>query len=208
MISWSHETELWSQGYLQIAGVDEVGRGPLAGPVVAAATILPRNFSHPLLNDSKKLTPKKREKMAAELRSHPEVIWAIGEASVEEIDQHNILQATFIAMRRAVQSLSRSPDFALVDGNQNPGITPPFKTLVGGDALSPSIAAASIIAKQYRDDLMDQLALKYSGYGLEKHKGYGTAAHLKALHEKGPTPIHRISFEPVRLAHASKLQRS
>jgi ribonuclease HII len=199
-ISWEHEEEVFARGFRVVAGVDEVGRGPLAGPVIAAAAILPVGFQHPLLNDSKKLTPKKREKMAAELRADDRIIWAIGEATVEEIDAHNILQATFIAMRRAVSALTQKPDFALVDGNQDPQLGLPMKTIVGGDGVSASIAAASIIAKQYRDDLMDRLAEKYPGYGLERHKGYGTALHLDALKRRGPTPIHRMSFEPVRLS--------
>ena len=197
-ISWRYEEELYARGLFQIAGVDEVGRGPLAGSVVAAAVILPRGFKGGGLNDSKKLTPAKRSQQAAELRGNPEVIWALGEATVEEIDQHNILQATFIAMRRAVAALSRKPDFALVDGNQDPKLGLPIQTVVGGDGLSPSIAAASIIAKQHRDEGMEILAEKYPGYGFEKHKGYGTAMHLAALQKLGPTPIHRMSFEPVR----------
>ncbi len=197
-ITWRYEEGLYARGLLQIAGVDEVGRGPLAGSVVAAAVILPRRFKGCGLNDSKKLTPAKRSKIAAELRGDPEVVWALGEATVEEIDQHNILQATFIAMRRAVDALSRKPDFALVDGNQDPQLGVPIQTIIGGDGLSPSIAAASIIAKHHRDESMERLAEQYPGYGLEKHKGYGTALHLAALKKLGPTPIHRISFEPVR----------
>ena len=199
-ISWEHEEQVYAQGLTWVAGVDEVGRGPLAGSVVAAAVILPRGFDSLGLNDSKKLTPMKRKKMAEALCSHSEVLWALGEATVEEIDRHNILQATFLAMRRAVTGLTQRPDFVLVDGNQDPGLGIPIKTIIGGDGASPSIAAASIIAKQHRDEAMELLAEKYPGYGLEKHKGYGTAVHLAALQKLGPTPIHRMSFEPVRLS--------
>ncbi len=199
-ISWKYESELYVRGLIRIAGVDEVGRGPLAGSVVAAAVILPRGYHLEGLNDSKKLTAAKRKKRATELREDPEVIWALGEATVEEIDLHNILQATFMAMRRAVEGLLQKPDFALVDGNQDPKLGVPIQTIVGGDAISPSIAAASIIAKQHRDETMELLAEQYPGYGLEKHKGYGTAFHLAALQKWGPTPIHRMSFEPVRLS--------
>ncbi|MES2308106.1 MAG: ribonuclease HII [Verrucomicrobiota bacterium] len=202
-ISWIHEEDVLLKGFRLIAGVDEVGRGPLAGPVIAAAAILPMGYYHPLLKDSKKLTPKRRMDVAAELCSDTRIIWAIGEATVEEIDTHNILQATFIAMRKAVQALIEKPDFVLVDGNQNPKLGLPLKTIVGGDGISPSIAAASIIAKQHRDNLMDRLAEEYPGYGMEKHKGYGTAFHLEALQRLGPTPIHRMSFEPVRLSRRS-----
>lgn len=199
-MDWSLEDEAHAAGYTAIAGVDEVGRGPLAGPVVAAMVILPSGYRHPFLRDSKRLTHKQRTQTAAALRAEPSLHWAIGEASVEEIDRHNILQATFLAMRRAAENLKVRPDFALVDGNQDPKLGIPARAVVGGDNLSPSIAAASIIAKEYRDRLMCDLASSYPEYGFEKHKGYGTAEHCQKLKRHGPCPIHRRTFEPIRQA--------
>ncbi len=196
-LTWQWEDQARQRGFLQIAGIDEVGRGPLAGPVVAAAVILPEGFTHPLLNDSKKLTALRRAQISEELCSDAKIIWALGEATVEEIDRVNILQATFLAMRRAVERLQRIPDFALVDGNQDPRLGLPVQTVVKGDSQSPSIAAASVIAKQHRDSWMDRQALVYPEYGFEKHKGYGTSYHLEKLRKHGPTPLHRRSFAPV-----------
>lgn len=183
---------------LIVCGIDEVGRGPLAGPVMACAVILPANISllPAGITDSKKLTARKREKLAPLLRGL--CTYSIGEASVAEIDTHNILQATFIAMRRALDGLSRRPDFALIDGNQLPkGLACPTRTLVEGDARCLSIAAASIIAKVARDELMQKLDTEYPGYGWASNAGYGSATHMAALASLGPTPHHRRSFAPV-----------
>ncbi|PAW79580.1 MAG: ribonuclease HII [Verrucomicrobia bacterium Tous-C9LFEB] len=188
------EQEARAKGYQFIAGLDEVGRGPLAGPVIAAAVILPEGYTHPDLNDSKKLTAAKRRAVRDHLLATPGVLWAVGEASVEEIDTINILQASLLAMRRAYEKLSRSPDFLLIDGNCGLRGALPERTLVKGDARCRSIAAASIIAKEHRDDLMDALAKIYPQYGLDKHKGYATAVHRAAIKTHGLTPIHRRSF--------------
>lgn len=183
-----------AMGFCRIAGLDEVGCGPLAGPVVAAAVILPDGYDHPHLNDSKKLIPSRRREVRDHLLSTPGVIWALGEASVEEIDTINIRQASMLAMRRAYEKLSVAPDFLLIDGNHGLRGPLPEQFIISGDALCRSIAAASIIAKEYRDDLMNELALLYPHYGLEKHKGYGTATHRKAIQTHGLTPIHRRTF--------------
>ncbi len=182
-----------------ICGVDEVGRGPLAGPVVAAALILPREGLPPdietQIRDSKQISEKKREKLFPVLTELCD--YAIAEASVEEIDRINILHASLLAMTRAVESLSAKPDVALIDGNKAPKLPFQTVTIVKGDSKSLSIAAASIIAKVTRDRLMKKLALEHPGYGWDKNAGYGTAAHLHALHELGATCWHRVSFEPV-----------
>jgi ribonuclease HII len=181
-----------------IAGIDEVGRGPLAGPVVAAAVILPRRPPKALverLDDSKKLSAARRDEMAALVLASAEV--GLGLASVDEIDRINILRATFLAMSRALAALGRAVDHALVDGNQVPPLPCPVRCVVGGDGLSLSIAAASVVAKVHRDALMADLALAHPGYGWETNRGYGTAAHLAALASLGPTPHHRRSFAPV-----------
>lgn len=186
---------------LIVCGIDEVGRGPLAGPVMACAVILPADVSRlPAgLTDSKKLTAKKREALTPVLRSL--CTYSLGEASVEEIDTLNILQATFLAMRRAVAGLAVAPGFALIDGNQLPkGLPCPARTIVEGDAKCLSIAAASVIAKVERDRLMQQLDTKYPGYGWYSNAGYGSAAHLQALQQLGITPHHRRSFAPVARA--------
>jgi ribonuclease HII len=180
-----------------VAGVDEVGRGPLAGPVVAAAVIL--NPERPIdgLADSKKLTEKRREALDPIIREQA-LCWALGRAEPEEIDSINILQASLLAMQRAVAGLSTQPDLALVDGNKAPMLPCQIRTIVGGDASEPSISAASIIAKVARDREMVELDLRYPGYGLAKHKGYPTKLHLQALQELGVTEIHRRSFGPVQ----------
>lgn len=177
-------------------GVDEVGRGPLAGPVVAAAVIL--DPAHPIhgLADSKKLSPRRRAQLAEQIRQYA-LAWALGRAEVTEIDQHNILQASLLAMQRAVQALPLSPDAALVDGNRLPDLPCPAQAIIGGDASQPCIAAASILAKVTRDQEMITLAAEYPGYGLEQHKGYPTRQHLAALQRLGVTPLHRRSFRPV-----------
>lgn len=184
-------------GYL--CGVDEAGRGPLAGPVVAAAVILPPGASLSGLNDSKKLSPRRRERLAAEIRTTA-LAWAVAEASAAEIDEWNILRATLRAMARAVAALPLLPDEVLVDGNRAPTLEVPVRTIIGGDALEPAIMAASILAKTHRDARLVALEARYPGYGFARHKGYGTAAHLAALARLGPCPEHRRSFAPVRAA--------
>jgi len=180
---------------VRTAGCDEVGRGPLAGDVVAAAVILGPSIPEGL-NDSKKLTERKRERLFDEIRASA-VAWSIGRASVEEIDRLNILNASLLAMKRAVQSLSPLPDHVLVDGNQLPVWQFSAEAIVGGDGCIPCISAASVLAKVTRDREMLELEEKYPGYGLAKHKGYPTAQHLDALSRLGVTPIHRRSFGPV-----------
>jgi ribonuclease HII len=179
------------------AGVDEVGRGPLAGPVVAAAVILDPNRPIDGLADSKKLTEKRREAMELVIKEHS-LAWSLGRAEVDEIDQLNILQASLLAMKRAVESLTISPSHALVDGNKCPDLACSVRAIVGGDSSEPAISAASIIAKVARDREMRELDIKYPGYGLAKHKGYPTKAHLEALQQLGVTDIHRRSFGPVK----------
>ena len=187
------ESSLRAEGYDRICGVDEAGRGPLAGPVCAAAVILPPDAELPGLNDSKKLSEKKRELLFPMIQEQA-VAWSVAFASVEEIEELNILRATFLAMNRAIAGLDPKPDLALIDGNQNREIAMPSRTVVHGDARCACIAAASILAKVSRDRLMKELALQYPQYGFEKHKGYGTKAHYAALREYGPCPIHRRSF--------------
>ena len=187
------ESSLRAEGYALICGVDEAGRGPLAGPVCAAAVILPPDAELPGLNDSKKLSEKKRE-LLFPLIQEQAVAWSVAFASVEEIEELNILRATFLAMNRAIAGLNVKPDLALIDGNQNREIAMPSRTVVHGDARCACIAAASILAKVSRDRLMKELAVRYPQYGFEKHKGYGTKAHYAALREYGPCPIHRRSF--------------
>lgn len=177
-----------------IVGVDEAGRGPLAGPVVAAAVILcPDGIAG--LDDSKKLSAKRRAELEAQIKARCR--WAIGEASVEEIDRINILQATMLAMTRAVEALGVEPTEVLVDGNRLPRWRYTARAIVGGDALHPCISAASIIAKEYRDRVMVAAARDFPGFGWERNMGYGTAQHLAALRQYGPTPLHRTSFAPV-----------
>ena len=179
-----------------VCGVDEAGRGPLAGPVVAAAVILDPNQPIVGLNDSKKLSAKRREALAIEIRAKA-LAWAVAEASVEEIDRINILQSSMLAMRRAVESLAVQPSRALVDGNRCPELSCPVEAIVGGDGLVASIAAASILAKTVRDAGMMALHARYPMYGFDRHMGYPTAAHVAALKEHGVSPVHRRSFGPV-----------
>jgi len=196
-IGLAFEKQALSEGYLFIAGVDEVGRGSLAGPVVAAACIL--DVSKPLLegiDDSKKLTAAKRESIAERLRSQA-IAFAIGEASAEEIDEVNILEATKLAMHRALDALSPSADYLLIDALTLKGSSLPQKAIIKGDTISASIAAASIIAKTYRDALMVAYDETYPQYGFAGHKGYGASAHLSALRRYGPCPLHRTSFRGV-----------
>ena len=187
---WEIEDSL---GLHIICGVDEAGRGPLAGPVCAAAVILPKHLQIPGLTDSKKLTDKKRRELFPIIQEQA-IAYGIGLASESEIDEINILQATFLAMRRALDQLSVRPEIALIDGNRETDFGLPVKTVVKGDSLSANIAAASILAKVTRDNLMVELAEKYPEYGFEIHKGYGTKAHYEALGTYGPCPIHRRSF--------------
>lgn len=190
---WSIENELYSQGTGLLCGVDEAGRGPLAGPVCAAAVILPRGLQIDGLDDSKKLSAAKRDRLYDRIVSEADG-WAVAFATVEEIEALNILRATFLAMNRAIGQLPLAPELCLIDGNRDSGILFPSKTIIGGDGKCADIAAASILAKVTRDRLMDEMALLYPQYGFEKHKGYGTKAHYAALREYGPCPIHRRSF--------------
>jgi Ribonuclease HII len=192
------EKRIRSQGFTRIAGVDEAGRGPLAGPVVAAACILPEPFFLEGLNDSKQLTPEKREELYQALMANPEVLSGVSIVDADEIDRINILQATFLAMQQAVAALPFPPDYLLIDGNQLPKICIPALAIVEGDARSISIAAASIIAKVTRDRILEQLDEKYPLYGFKKHKGYATLEHRQAIECHGPCDIHRKSFEPIK----------
>ena len=191
------ELTMWeiedSLGLNVICGVDEAGRGPLAGPVCAAAVILPEHLQIPGLNDSKKLTDKKRRELFPVIQKQA-IAYGIGLASEAEIDEINILQATFLAMRRALEQLTVLPEIALIDGNRETDFGLPVKTVVKGDSLSANIAAASVLAKVTRDNIMVELAQQYPEYGFEIHKGYGTKAHYEALRTYGPSPIHRRSF--------------
>ena len=180
-------------GYIAVCGVDEAGRGPLAGDVYAAAVILPPGLEIEGVNDSKKLSEKKREKLY-DLIAKQSLAWNVAAASVEEIDQYNILQASMLAMRRAVEGLSLPADLALVDGNTDPGLQVPTWTIIGGDGKSGSIAAASILAKVSRDRYMRQLDERYPQYQFARHKGYGTKLHYELLEKYGVSPVHRRSF--------------
>lgn len=193
---YSLETRLHDQGYIRIAGVDEVGRGPLAGPVTAAAVVLDIRRIPPGLNDSKKLTAKARDALSLLLHQQAQV--SIAHASVAEIDDINILRASHLAMERAVAGLNPPPDYLLIDGNLLPrGLTIPAQAVIKGDGRSVSIAAASIVAKTCRDKLMVDLAQQHPGYGWETNAGYPSPAHKKALHLLGVTPHHRRSFKPI-----------
>ncbi|MCL2003298.1 MAG: ribonuclease HII [Oscillospiraceae bacterium] len=185
---------------MRIAGVDEAGRGPLAGDVYAAAVILPERIDLPGLDDSKKLTAKKRESLFDAICKQA-VVFSVALATIEEIERLNILEAALLAMRRAVEGLSVQPDLLLVDGNTARGFDIPAKAIIGGDALYPCISAASILAKVSRDRAMAELDARYPQYGFAKHKGYGTAAHIKAIREHGPCAAHRLSFLG-RILHA------
>lgn len=193
MLDYTIENQLHEEGYSLVCGVDEAGRGPLCGPVFAAACILPDGLVLEGLNDSKKLTPKKRDKLF-DLICENAIAFCIASASVEEIDELNILEADLLAMRRAIDGLSRKADFALIDGNIARGFQIPARAVIGGDAKSPSIAAASILAKVARDRDCIALDEQYPQYGIAKHKGYGTKQHMDALRTYGPSPIHRKQF--------------
>lgn len=193
MPSFDYENLKYAEGYTAVCGTDEAGRGPLCGPVVAAAVILPRGLEIEGLNDSKKLTEKKREKLF-DIIKEKAVAYAIAEASPEEIDEINILNASMLAMRRAIEALPVKADFALIDGNCSRGFNIPTETIVKGDSLSVSIAAASILAKVTRDRQCVELDREYPQYGIAKHKGYPTKDHMDAVRKYGPAPIYRMSF--------------
>lgn len=202
-----HERQVWAEGFVRIAGVDEVGRGPLAGPVVAAAVVFDRAFAEAELHgalrgltDSKQLAASQRERFHALLIGCPHADIGLGMADVDEIDRINILRATHAAMARAVAGLTTPPDYILVDGLPVPGLPCRSTALVRGDARSLSIAAASVVAKVVRDAQMRKLDAEYPAYGFARHKGYGSQAHIQALYERGPCPLHRRSFRPVREA--------
>ena len=197
--TFEFETALWEQGIIIVAGVDEVGAGCLAGPVVTAAVVLPREVNIDKLRDSKTLSPVQREKIALEIKEVA-VAWAIGLSTPAEIDEINIRQADFLAMRRALGGLNVKYDAVLSDGFAIPGLTCHQQAIIKGDQKSKSIAAASIIAKVYRDALMVEYEKEFPGYGFAQHKGYGTAEHCLALNSLGPCPIHRHSYSPVREA--------
>ena len=190
---WEIEDTFFDQGLQVICGVDEAGRGPLAGPVCAAAVILPKHLEIPGLTDSKKLSDKRRRELFPEIQRQA-IAYGIGFASEKEIDEINILKATFLAMERALAQLPITPELVLIDGNRERDFGLPAKTVIKGDSLSANIAAASILAKVSRDDLMLEMAREYPQYGFEIHKGYGTKAHYAALAMYGPCPIHRRTF--------------
>jgi ribonuclease HII len=192
-----HERRLRAVGYSAIAGIDEAGRGALAGPVVAAAVVLPEKFRHKRLNDSKQLLPEKREEIYGDLTNNAAISWAVGIVDSLEIDQLNVLRATHKAMRAAVAALNATPDHALIDGLPVSPFPLPQTAVIDGDCYSLSIAAASVIAKVTRDMMMREFCARYPEYCFSQHKGYGTELHLTKLHAHGPCPIHRRSFEPV-----------
>ena len=193
----SLEIALQANGYLRIAGIDEAGRGPLAGPVAAAAVILPKNFTCPGLDDSKKISPKMRDRLYERLTNDPEIYWAVATAEREEIDRVNILRATHLAMRRAAEALVPIPAYCLIDGLPVNPFPLPHDAIVQGDGKSLSIAAASIIAKVTRDRIMREIDREFPQFGFAKHQGYGTKAHLEALRIHGPCRHHRLTFQPV-----------
>lgn len=188
-----YERLLKEKGFNLVCGIDEAGRGPLAGPVCAAAVIMPDGFVIDGVTDSKKLSPKKRD-MLFDMIKENAVSYSIAYASVEEIEEINILNATMLAMRRACDGLEIKPDFAIIDGNKTPELSCPSYSIVKGDSLSHSIAAASILAKVSRDRLIEQMAKEYPQYEFEKHKGYGTKLHIEMIRKYGPSPVHRMSF--------------
>jgi ribonuclease HII len=194
-----YETELWERGLTLVAGADEAGMAPLAGPVVAGACILPRDYRPRGIDDSKQLDAAERERLAADIQRHA-LCWAVARAEVEEVDRLNIYWAGILALERAVRALARRPEHLLVDARTLRGLDLPQQGIVHGDALSLTIAAASILAKTARDALMEELDARHPGYGFARHKGYPTPEHLAALGQLGPCPIHRRSFAPVREA--------
>lgn len=197
------ERALYNEGYLLIAGIDEAGRGPLAGPVMAAACILPREFDLPGLDDSKKMSEKKRVFLAAKIKEQA-LAFSLGSSSSKEIDLLNILNATHLAMKRAFDNLAVIPDFVLIDGRDTINISIKQRAVIGGDGLSASIAAASILAKVARDELMYEMHEVYPEYNFDQHKGYGTRLHIETINRFGPCPIHRQSFSPIKEMVCSK----
>lgn len=193
MLDYSYEIAAHEKGYKVVCGIDEAGRGPLAGPVFAAAVILPENYSHPVLNDSKKLSEKKRDAVYDDIIKDA-VCYSVGVATEEEIDEINILNATFLAMKRAVEGLVIKPDFAYIDGNQYPKTGVKEETIVKGDGKCISVAAASIIAKVSRDRFMLEIDKQYPEYQFSKHKGYGTKLHYEMIEKYGVSKVHRRSF--------------
>jgi len=193
MLDYSYELKAHENGYKVVCGIDEAGRGPLAGPVFAAAVVLPENYSHPVLNDSKKLSEKKRDAVYDDIIKDA-VCYSVGIASEEEIDEINILNATFLAMKRAVDGLNIKPDFAYIDGNQYPKTGVKEETIVKGDGKCISVAAASIIAKVSRDRFMLEIDKQYPEYQFSKHKGYGTKLHYEMIEKYGISKVHRRSF--------------
>lgn len=191
------EEDLWDRGFHRVAGVDEAGRGPLAGPVVAAAVVFDRVTLLAGLNDSKKVAPARRVWLAGEIRQKA-VAWSVAAASARLIDRRNILQATYVAMRRAIRKLGVSVDYVLVDGFSIPDLDVPQLGITSGDRLSASVAAASILAKVTRDTIMEKVDGLYPGYGFARHKGYPTRQHQEALRQLGACPLHRVSFRPVK----------
>lgn len=189
----SYENSAYEKGFLRVCGVDEAGRGPLAGPVCAAAVVLPRGVILEGVNDSKKLTEKKREELFDVIIKEA-LDWSVAFAAVEEIEEINILNAAMLAMKRAVEGLEKGADFAIIDGNKTPPIDIACEAVVKGDGKSMSVAAASILAKVSRDRILRQYAIDYPQYGFDKHKGYGTKLHIEALKKYGPCEIHRPSF--------------
>ena len=196
-----YEQEASSRGFQWIAGIDEAGRGPLAGPVVAAACIIPKGLFFPGIDDSKKLSAKKRQALYLSLTTNPHIHFALGIISSQDVDRVNIYQATILAMLEAVNSLKQIPDYLLVDGLNLPHPTIPCNKIIKGDSLSQSIAAASILAKVTRDKMMEEYDSLWPLYGFRQHKGYGTSNHIEAINLYGPTPIHRLSFAPLKLRH-------
>ena len=193
MLDYSYEATAHENGYKVVCGIDEAGRGPLAGPVFAAAVILPENYSHPVLNDSKKLSEKKRDAVYDDIIKDA-VCYSVGIATEEEIDEINILNATFLAMKRAVEGLSVKPDFAYIDGNQYPKTGIKEETIIKGDGKCISVAAASIVAKVSRDRFMLEIDKEYPEYQFSKHKGYGTKLHYEMIEKYGVSKVHRRSF--------------
>lgn len=193
MSLWELEECCWAQGRSLVCGADEAGAGPLAGPVYAAAVILPRHLELMWLNDSKQVTPKRREVLFEEIKAQA-VAWSVASVDEGTIDDINILNARLLAMERAIRALEPAPDYALIDGNRDKGITLPHETAVKGDSRSASIAAASILAKVSRDRYMEEMARQYPEYRFERHKGYPTKLHYEMLKKYGPSPIHRSSF--------------
>jgi ribonuclease HII len=203
----AYERRVRTQGYQAVAGVDEAGRGPLAGPVVAAACIIPEGIYFEGIDDSKKLDAKKREEFYNKIQENPEILSGVGIVDAIVIDQVNILRATMMAMIAAVAALRRKPDYILVDGNRLPEWDTPAEAIIDGDCLSQSIMAAAIIAKTTRDRMMAEFDLRWPHYGFKEHKGYGTGKHIDALKVHGPCPIHRKTFAPVKSLYCDRSKR-